>query len=80
MPDHDNEPFAGERALVYTIRVQGILDATWSEWFDGMEVRSEADDTTVLTGRVVDQAALHRVIRTIRDLGLPLISLQRSRK
>lgn len=78
MPDRDNEPSASDRALVYTIHVEGILDTSWSEWFDGMDVGHRADGTTVISGRVADQAALHRVIRTVRDLGVTLISIERS--
>lgn len=77
MLDRDNEPSASDRALEYTIHVEGVLDTTWSQWFDGMSVSHAADDTTVISGQVVDQAALHRVIRAIRDLGVTLISIQR---
>ena len=59
----------------YEIRVQGILDERWSAWFDGLEVRSEGDDVTLVTGRVPDQAALHGLLTRINDLGLTLISV-----
>lgn len=62
----------------YTIVVAGVLDPSWSSWFDGMSVSHRDEETTVISGRVTDQAALHRVIRKIRDLGAILISLQRS--
>jgi hypothetical protein len=62
----------------YRMRVEGQLDSThWSGWFDGMQVMPEADGTTVLSGPVTDQAALHGPLSKIRDLGLVLLSLQR---
>jgi hypothetical protein len=77
MPEHDNRPFTADGTNEYTIFVEGVLDTTWSEWFDGMAIRHGSDDTTVISGHVADQAALHRVIRKIRDLGVTLISIQR---
>ncbi len=62
---------------VYRIRLRESLESAWSEWFDGLEVMQEADGGTVLTGMVTDQAALHGIIRKVRDLGLTLVSLQR---
>ena len=62
----------------YQIRVEGVLDAGWSAWFDGMEVAGdEGDRQTTITGPVVDQAALHGLLTKVFDLGLPLISVQR---
>jgi hypothetical protein len=61
----------------YELRVQGHLDDRWSDWLDGLSVRRQADGTTVLAGPIVDQAGLHGVITRIRDLGLPLLSVQR---
>ena len=58
----------------YEIRLEGHLAARWSAWFDGFTVAAGADGTTVLTG-VVDQAALHGVLRKVADLGMPLISI-----
>lgn len=60
----------------YEIRVRGGLDAGWSDWFAGPVVAARDGGETVLTG-MLDQAALHSVLRRIRDLGLPLISMQR---
>ncbi|MDR2983565.1 MAG: hypothetical protein LBV34_01875 [Nocardiopsaceae bacterium] len=59
----------------YAIRVKGHLDSKWSAWFDGLAVARGGDGTTILHGQVADQAALHGVLRKIRDLGLPLISV-----
>jgi hypothetical protein len=61
----------------YEIRVQGILDERWSAWFNGLEVRSEGDNATLITGRVPDQAALHGLLTRINDLGLTLVSVCR---
>ena len=62
----------------YRITVQGHLDAGWVRWFDGLAIANEADGTAVLSGPVGDQAALHGVLVKIRDLGLPLIAVQRA--
>lgn len=66
-----------ERGQVYEIRVKGVLDGRWSEWFEGLTVAPQAGGQTVLRGPVADQAALHGVLDRVRALGLPLISLQR---
>ena len=59
----------------YEIRVQGHLDRRWSAWFDGMTVVASDDGSTLISGEVTDQAALHGLIEKVRDLGLPLISV-----
>lgn len=61
----------------YQIRVKGILDANWSDWFDGFAIMPLECGDTVLAGQVVDQSALHGLLNKIRDIGLPLISLNR---
>jgi hypothetical protein len=63
--------------MTYEIRVEGILDECWAAWFDGLQVTSQSDGVTTITGAVVDQAALHGVLAKVRDLGLPLISVRR---
>ena len=62
----------------YTIRIKGHLDARWADRFAGLTITLEADGHTLLTGDHIDQAALHGWLRKIRDLGLPLISVNRS--
>lgn len=64
----------------YTIRLSGILDREWADWFDGMSMTSGADssDETVLSGYVADQAALHGLLNKIRDLNLRLIAVMQS--
>ena len=61
----------------YEIRLQGHLEPRWADWFDGLSLRQESDGTTVLSGSVVDQAALHGLLGKVRDLGLPLIAVRR---
>lgn len=60
---------------LYEIRFKGHLDARWAEQFDGLCFIPEADGTTILSGPIADQAALHGLIRKLRDLGLPLVSV-----
>ncbi len=59
----------------YEIRVEGHLGPHWTEWFDGLSLTSDADGTTVIRGRVVDQAALHGLLQKLHDAGIPLVSL-----
>lgn len=59
----------------YEIRVKGHVDALWAAWFDGMRLTPKCDGTTVIHGLVTDQAALHGLLRRVRDLGLPLLSV-----
>ena len=59
----------------YEIRVKGHLDARWAAWFDGLTLTHGGDGTTIIHGPVADQAALHGLLQKIRDLGLPLISV-----
>ena len=62
-------------ATRYEMRIQERLDARWTAHFDGMSMQHEPDGTTVLSGPVTDQAALHGLISRVRDLGLPLLSV-----
>lgn len=61
--------------LIYQIRLQGQLDGHWGGWFADLTVTRTEDGETVLTGPVADQAALHGLLRKVRDLGLPLIAV-----
>lgn len=63
------------QAIVYQIQLEGQLSHQWTDWFDGLNITFAANGDTVLTGPVVDQAALHGLIKKIRDLGLPLHSI-----
>jgi hypothetical protein len=59
----------------YEIRLKGHLDDRWADWFDGLTIRRMDNGETLLAGPVVDQAALHGLLRKVRDLGLPLLSV-----
>src|SRR5215210_4094080 len=60
---------------LYEIRIKGHLDNRWADWFDGLTITREENGNTLLTGPVIDQAALHGLLRKVRDLGLPLIAV-----
>jgi hypothetical protein len=64
-----------DQAKQYQVRVKGRIDDRWSDWFDEFAVIAQPDGETLLTGQVEDQAALHGLLAKIRDLGLPLISI-----
>lgn len=70
-----NKPLQPVQGVNYQIKVAGHLDFAWSDWFEQLTLAHEPDGCTTLTGRIVDQAALHGVLIKIRDLGLPLISV-----
>jgi hypothetical protein len=61
---------------LYEIRLKGHLDDRWSDWFGGLTITLEANGDTLLTGLVADQAALHGLIKKVRDLGMPLVSVR----
>jgi hypothetical protein len=63
----------------YEVRVQGVLDESWSEWLGDLDVRPLESGVTVLTGPIRDQAALHGLLNRIRDLGLPLLCVEKKR-
>jgi hypothetical protein len=60
---------------LYEIRIKGHLDDRWSDWFEGLTITLEDNGDTLLTGPVIDQAALHGLLKKVRDLGLPLLSV-----
>jgi hypothetical protein len=63
--------------MVYQIRIKGQLGRQWTDWFGGLTITLEDNDETLLTGPVVDQAALHGLLKKVRDLGMPLLSVNR---
>ena len=75
MPNEQNLGNDPDRPKVFQIRIQGHLSQQWSAWFDGLTITLEEDGSTLLSGSVVDQSALHGILRKIRDLGMPLLSV-----
>jgi len=83
MTGHERSALSNERnprtssgePVIYQIRIKGHLDRRWADWFEGMTITPEEGGETLLTGSVVDQAALHGLLRKVRDLGIPLISV-----
>ena len=71
-PDPSPQP---DQPAVYQIRIEGHLPPQWAEWFEGLTVAQEDTGETLLTGPVIDQAALYGLLKKVRDLGLPLISV-----
>ena len=63
--------------MIYQIRIEGHLAGQWIDWFGGLTITLEDNGDTLLTGPVVDQAALHGLLRKVRDLGIPLLSVIR---
>jgi hypothetical protein len=64
-----------DQPTVYKIRIKGHLSHHWAHWFEGLTITLEDNGDTLLTGSVVDQAALHGALKKVRDLGIPLISV-----
>ncbi len=67
-----------KQPLIYQIRIEGHLGSDWTDWFSGLVIAPQEDGTTLLTGHVADQAALHGLLRGIRDLGVPLLSVNQT--
>src|SRR2546425_2591163 len=65
------------KPMIYQIRIKGHLGRQWTDWFGGLTITLEDNGDTLLTGSVVDQAALHGVLRKVRDVGMPLLSVIR---
>jgi hypothetical protein len=61
--------------MIYQIRIMGHLGPQWAGWFEGLTITLEDNGDTVLTGTVVDQTALHGLLRRVRDLGMPLLAV-----
>jgi hypothetical protein len=75
MPDEAGRENDANRPMVCEIRIRGHLGQQWSDWFSGLTILLEEDGHTLLTGVVVDQAALHGILKKVRDLGMPLLSV-----
>ena len=73
---NNRDPFTEPaKARVYQIRIQGHLSQQWQDWFEGLTITLEEDGNTFLSGHVVDQSALHGILKKIRNLGMPLLSV-----
>ena len=75
MANERNPTTEPRELMAYQIRVTGHLGREWSDWFDGLSITLEDNGETLLSGPVVDQAALHGLLRKVRDLGLPLLAV-----
>ena len=75
MANKRNQKTDPGQPIIYQIRIQGQLSEQWTDWFEGLTITLEEDGNTLLTGPVVDQAAVHGLLKKIRDLGLPLLSI-----
>ena len=63
------------QTVIYQIRIKGHLGSQWTDWFQGLTITLQEDGDTLLTGPVTDQAALHGLLKKVRDLGMPLVSV-----
>ena len=65
-----------DQTAEYQIRLKGVLDSSWSDWFGGFTITTQGNET-VLVGTVVDQSALHGILAKINDLGMPIVSVEK---
>jgi hypothetical protein len=72
--EREPKPDPGQ-PVVYQIRIKGHLGSQWKDWFGGLIITLEDNGDTLLTGPLVDQAALHGLLKKVRDLGMPLVSV-----
>jgi hypothetical protein len=72
-----NSETDADELAVYQIRIKGHLGSEWADWFDGLTITLEVNGDTLLTGTVIDQAALYGLLKKVRDLGMPLILVNR---
>jgi hypothetical protein len=77
MSNEINSKSEKAQPMMYQIRIKGHLGRHWTDWFDGLNITALDNGDTLLTGPVVDQAALHGVLKKVRDLGMPLLSVNR---
>jgi hypothetical protein len=75
MPNKPDTKLDPEQLSFYQIRIKGHLDRQWTDWFGGLVITLDGEGNTLLTGPVVDQSALYGLVKKIRDLGMPLISV-----
>jgi len=77
MSNESNSSNEKAESLIYQIRIKGHLDRKWTDWFSGLSITSLNNGETLLTGPVLDQAALHGLLRKVRDVSLPLVAVIR---
>lgn len=70
MPERDPD-----QRSIFQIRIKGHLSEQWTDWFEGLTITLEEDGNTLLSGSVLDQSALHGILKKIRNLGIPLLSI-----
>ena len=75
MPDKNDPKTDPNQPAVYQIRIKGQMNPQWKVWFEGLAITLDEDGDTLITGPVSDQAALHGLLKKVRDLGLPLVSV-----
>ena len=77
MTDNHTNKLNPTQPIVYQVRLKGYLDLRWTDWFGGLTITQEDNGDTLLTGPVTDQAALYGLLKKVRDLGIPLVSVNR---
>lgn len=75
MPNEPGSGYDADQPLICQIRIKGHLGQQWMDWFDGLTITLEEDGSTLLSGSVIDQSSLHGFLKKIRDLGMPLLSV-----
>src|SRR5688572_8453854 len=75
MSNESNPSIEPSQPVIYQIRIKGHLGHQWTDWFGGLSITLEDNGDTLLTGPVIDQAELHGLLRKVRDLGIPLLSV-----
>ena len=75
--DHEVTTQQRDQPVIYQLRIEGHLSPHWAEWFEGLTITLEENGDTLLTGPVMDQAVLHGLLKKVRDVGMPLLSVTR---
>ena len=80
MPNKLHPKPDSDQTIIYQIRLESHLGSDWTDWFDGLIITLEENGEMLLTGPVVDQAALYGLLKKVRDLGMPLVSVNRVKR